>query len=82
MSYNYRKKPVTIQAVQWTGNNYEEISAFMGRTPEVANNLALVVPTTEGDLYATKYDWIVKGIKGEFYPCKPDVFDATYESVP
>jgi hypothetical protein len=76
----YRKKPVVIEAVQWTGNNPEAISEFCGdfvSWPEGNPQFA----TLEGDLYAREGDWIIKGVKGEFYPCKPDIFAATYEAV-
>lgn len=44
-------------------------------------NGAFVIPTLEGELYASVNDWIIRGVKGEFYPCKPDIFAATYEPV-
>ena len=75
----FRKKPVVIEAVQWTGENPEEISRFCGEfvswdegEPQFA--------TLEGDLYAATGDWIIKGVKGEFYPCKPDIFEKSYEA--
>ena len=76
----YRKKPVEIEAVQWTGGNLEEIEEFAG------NSLAyieqhVIIKTLEGCMRASKGDYIIKGIAGEFYPCKPDIFKATYEEV-
>lgn len=77
----YRKKPVVIEAVQFTGEltsldvagfNIPEVSQdFMSRTCQVK--------TLEGTMTAQPGDWIIKGVKGEFYPCKPDIFEATYE---
>lgn len=77
----YRKKPVVIEAVQWTGNNIDEIGDFMGHSATMTLNDSFVIPTLEGDMYAAEGDWIIKGVKGEFYPCKPDIFKMTYESV-
>ena len=78
----YRKKPVVIEAVEWTGTkeSFEEIEKFMGDFPRVTNGL-LHVDTLEGTMYASVGDYIIKGVKGEFYPCKPDIFKATYEAV-
>lgn len=78
----YKKRPVIIEAVQWTGENHRDIDDFCGDailnlvTP---NDPKLVVRTLEGDMTASVGDYIIKGVKGEFYPCKPDVFAETYE---
>jgi hypothetical protein len=77
----YRKKPVVIEAMQWTGSNWDEIGDFMEHSCTMTVNDAFVIPTLEGELYASVGDWIIKGIKGEFYPCEPDIFAATYEPV-
>ena len=80
MIKKYRKKPVVIEAIQWAGNNLSEIYNFIGRT---VNNkeTTLVIHTLEGDMEASIGDYIIKGVNGEFYPCKPDIFDKTYEEV-
>jgi hypothetical protein len=75
----FRKKPVVIEAIQFVGN-FDEIEQFCGGDAEWRGK-ELVVATLEGPLHASDKDWIIKGIKGEFYPCKPDIFDATYEEV-
>jgi len=75
----FKKKPVVIEAIQFTGN-FDEIEKFVGGDAELRDG-KLVVATLEGPLNASLDDWIIKGIKGEFYPCKPDIFDATYERV-
>lgn len=75
----FRKKPVVIDAVQFTGN-FDEAEAFVGGDAEFRNG-ELIIATLEGPLHASPGDWIIKGIKGEFYPCKPDVFEKTYEPV-
>lgn len=77
----FRKKPVTIEAVQWTGDNVEEIGEFLAGVHWATAGHNAVIPTLEGDMAASPNDWIIKGVKGEFYPCKPDVFEATYEAV-
>lgn len=81
----YRKKPVVIDAIQWTGENHAEIEAFMGyggyKWSSIHPDAHLIIFTLEGDHRAITGSWIVKGIKGEFYPCKPDIFAATYELV-
>ena len=77
----FRKKPIIIEAIQWTGKNFREISAWMGKRPVWTSDNCLEIETLEGNHWATKKDWIIKGVKGEFYPCKPDIFEATYEKV-
>ena len=84
MIKTFIKKPVEIQAVQWTGDNYDEIANFAGElhveySAEYWNKL--VVHTLEGDHYASLGDWIIRGVAGEFYPCKPSIFKQTYEEV-
>lgn len=75
----FRKKPVVIEAVQFRGN-FDEIEAFVGGDAEFRDG-ELIVATLEGPLRAAPNDWIIKGVKGEFYPCKPDIFAATYDAV-
>lgn len=77
MIAKYRKKPVVIEAVQFR-NNFNEIEEFVGGDAAFKSG-ELIVATLEGPLRAAPNDWIIKGVKGEFYPCKPDIFDATYE---
>ncbi len=79
----YRKKPVVIDAVQWKGDNIGEIlllskdgSRDIGE--EVFGD-TLTISTLEGDMTANLNDWIIKGVSGECYPCKPDIFEITYE---
>lgn len=80
MIKKYRKKPVIIEAIQWTGKNLSEIDNFMGGT--VGNKgTILVINTLEGDMEASIGDYIIKGVNGEFYPCKPDIFGKTYEKI-
>ena len=80
MIKKYRKKPVVIEAVQWTGENIEEILDFVG-LDGIYDYLrkSLEIATLEGDMKASMGDFIVKGVNGEFYPCKPDIFEKTYE---
>lgn len=89
----FRKKPVVIEAVQWTGMNPDEIRAFAGNDVAIdyldtawevgkgRPHVSITIHTLEGDMIADVGDYIIKGIRGEFYPCKPDIFEATYERV-
>ena len=83
----YRKKPVEIEAVQYTGNNEHEIMDFAGdarvRCVPMSMTLrpAITIDTLEGVMTASEGDFIIRGVKGELYPCKPDIFAATYEAV-
>lgn len=91
----YRKRPVVIEAVQldninipcvvrWIGEdkakmNLESETAYqVGKAPPV---FSVTIKTLEGDMKAMPGDYIIKGVNGEFYPCKPDIFDKTYEEV-
>jgi hypothetical protein len=80
----YRKKPVVIDAVQITPGNDEAVLAFMGETNcpfEVVGHWEMVIHTLEGDMHLSTDDWLIRGVQGEFYPCKPDIFEASYEAV-
>jgi len=89
----FRKKPVVIDAVQWTGENLEEIREFCSNIIPTIQNMSykknknerandlLGIPTMEGYMTASLNDWIIKGVEGEFYPCKPKIFEKTYERV-
>ena len=83
MINKYRKKPVIVEAVVWTGNNIDEIKELAKNAVEhiifVDNNL--YIETLEGNMNASIGDYVIKGIAGEFYPCKPDIFKETYETV-
>jgi hypothetical protein len=76
----YRKKPVVIEAVQWNGENYDEMRAFVGHAADIGLDYVWIT-TLEGTMQASKGDYVIKGVQGEFYPCKPDIFEATYERV-
>ena len=76
----FRKRPVVIEAIQYLGENAEAIVEWMGRPYVfVAEGDPLIIETLEGDMSGSPGDWIIRGVKGEFYPCKPDIFEATYE---
>lgn len=80
----YRKKPVVIEAVKWDGTQIarDKLLRWGGFHLEDYNNFGeLEITTLEGVMKAEIGDWIIKGVKGEFYPCKPDIFKATYEEV-
>ncbi len=90
----FRKKPVVIEALQYDNANYKEVSEFTGQEmkPVLESETAYVagkgapifsisIDTLEGEMKAMPSDWIIKGVNGEFYPCKPDIFKKTYEAV-
>lgn len=92
MTARYRKLPVEIDAIQWTGDNIIDVTAFMRpQEPVYVNNLShmnftnaddlIGIQTPEGLVVANLNDWIIRGVAGKLYPCKPDIFAATYESV-
>lgn len=85
----FRKKPVVIEAVQFLGESsvqemkgtwgdkfWDGVGFFVGGS---VTKMRLVINTPEGTMTASIGDWIIKGVKGEFYPCKNDIFEATYE---
>jgi hypothetical protein len=74
----FRKKPVVIEAVQLTPLSLSEVEEFVGGDLEFRDGEAIIA-TLEGAMHASPGDWIIKGVQGEFYPCKPDIFEATYE---
>jgi len=85
MTKQYRKKPVVIEAVQFTSETKDQAFNFItcNKTADfdTDGNPILKIQTLEDWMTATLGDWIIKGVAGEFYPCKPDIFDATYEAV-
>jgi hypothetical protein len=84
----FRKKPVVVEAMQFTRHNYPEVIAWIESYtghPEMAHSpggtLEMIIPTLEGDHRANPTDWIIRGVRGEFYPCRSDIFRDTYEPV-
>lgn len=85
----FRKKPVVVEAMQWDGTAHSTlmIQFFIGQELElkpnpkgtVTDRFFLMIPTLESPHEASGGDWIIKGVNGEFYPCKPDIFEKTYE---
>jgi len=77
---NYTKKPVTIQAVQFNGENIQEIIDFVGQDNISADDvMGWSIKTLEGNMLISHGDYVIRGIKGEFYPCKEDIFNMTYD---
>lgn len=78
----YRKKPVTVDAMQWTGpfDNYL-LQEFCGHWVSIVDGRRPLVTSLEGAMTVSPGDWVIKGVKGEFYPCKDDIFKLTYEQV-
>jgi hypothetical protein len=80
----FRKKPVVIEAVQFTGDvGAPEIVALdVGCSHDAVLGVdVLLIHTLEGVHQANPGDWVIRGVKGELYPCKPDIFEMTYETV-
>lgn len=78
----YRKKPVVIDAIKFTGYNSDEVLEFMGVDDALGKTTeSIVINTLEGDMTAKIGDYIIKGVKGEFYPCDSEIFELTYELV-
>ena len=90
----YRKKPIVIEAIQLKLDNFDEVCEFMGETPTLEHNpdfgidehgntnepyLGVYIETLEGKMLASYGDYIIKGVNGEFYHCKPDIFEKTYD---
>ena len=84
----YRKKPVEVEAIEFRRNDWDRVLEF---TNGAAHSLIIerringkctcIIPTLEGEHIATEGDYIIRGVKGEFYPCKPDIFAQTYDTV-
>jgi len=80
----FRKKPVVIEAEQfvvWDLNKIPPFVTIQGVTFPVTKDATIMIPTLEGQHIASNLDWIIKGVNGELYPCKPDIFDKTYDVV-
>jgi hypothetical protein len=85
----YRKKPVVIAAMELCRDNPDDVAAWCGgrsiHDPKASDPtdvyVGVDIPTLEGVMRASVGDYVIRGVKGEFYPCKPDIFGATYEPV-
>lgn len=90
----YKKKPVVIEAIQYEfdsstwKNNINDVKSFVGEQLYIEETIhcnrepgTLKIKTLEGDMEVSVNDYVIKGIQGEFYPCKPDIFHSTYEEV-
>lgn len=86
----FKKKPIIIEAQQFTGGEIAALSIMRWANNGLApiaqaratwDGFSLRIHTLEGEHFADPGDWIIRGIKGEFYPCKPDIFEATYDLV-
>ena len=85
MNKKYVKKPIPVSAIQWTGENFEEIKAFCtdenGKEMCFINHKDLWIRTREGELKASVRDYIMRGIEGEFYPCGESIFNKSYDEL-
>lgn len=82
-----RKKPVVIEFVRYDGKNDHEVKAFVGRYLNLRQDhyasevIELHIKTLEGWMRVSVGDYVIKGVNGEFYPCKPDIFEKTYDII-
>ena len=86
MALKYRKIPVEIEAMQFTDETKDQVLNFVTCNCSPNHRIKtsesiLIIQTLEGNMTACLGDWIIKGVQGEFYPCKPDIFELTYEKV-
>ena len=86
----FRKKPVVIEAIQYTKDNIHAVMDFVERLRNKDNSEYMLykaaeneyfIMTLEGNMKISKNDYLIQGVNGEFYPCKPDIFDKTYDIV-
>lgn len=83
----FRKRPVVVEAILWTGFNFADSESFVGeplgsgRYVHERHHNVKIITTLEGDMRCQPGDWIIKGVTGECYPIKPDIFEQTYERV-
>jgi hypothetical protein len=81
---SYRKRPLVVEAMQFDGKNGATIAVWSGERArpvvELHAPMVMAIYTLEGVMRADVGDWIIRGVKGEFYPCKPDIFEETYEA--
>ena len=77
----FRKKAVVVEAVRLTPRNVALAIKFCGGKLKSHPMVGVVIETPEGNMIARRGDWIIKGVNGEFYPCKPDIFEKTYEAI-
>ena len=78
----YVKKPIPVEAIQWTGDNFDDIHDFIIGQPIVITTFnELVISTLEGEMKAPIGSWIIRGPLGEYYPCRKDVFQKTYDPI-
>ena len=85
----FKKKPVVIEAIQFTRKSFNDIVKWIDaeRTtmvewdydPKIDDDTYIVIKTLEGNVKVNLTDWVIRGVKGEFYPCKDDIFRMTYE---
>lgn len=78
---HYQKKPLVVEAHQWSGSNWHQMLDFAGHDNVSTDGKVLFVHTKEGVMTAPPGWWVIRGVMGEFYACEPNVFEATYEEV-
>lgn len=77
----YRKKEIIVEAIQYTGDNHEEVNEFAWQNLSKSIDNKLIIPTLEGDMFASPGDYIIRGIHAELYPIKEQLFFKTYDPI-
>lgn len=77
----YKKKPVVIEAIQYISDEDSYNAIIRMGCPHIEHEDHWTIVTLEGEMKVSHGDYVIKGVNGEFYPCKPDIFDKTYEKV-
>lgn len=78
----YVKRPLVVEAIQLSRETWERVHDFLGVVMrDLDGEVCIFISTLEGVMKASDGDWVIRGLRGEFYPCKPDIFEATYEEV-
>ena len=77
----YRKKPIIVEAIQYTGNNLLEVMKFCDGGKKTIFGCYLYIVTLEGNMRVNEGDYIIRGVRGEYYPCEKSIFEETYEAI-
>jgi hypothetical protein len=80
MIKKYVKNPIPVEAIHWDGDNVEEVKSFVEEVAQIRGG-SLYIKTLEGEMFAPIGSYVIKGVNGEFYPCREDIFKKTYEEI-
>jgi hypothetical protein len=80
-AHYYRKRPVVVEALRYTGENLAELVGWLGASFIIESDGTLTLPTLEGPMTVVKGAYVIRGVRGEYYPCDPQIFAETYDQV-